>query len=305
MFSDPRLAETFLREHLPADVAELLGPEPPEPVPGSFVDEELRQHHSDLLFRVQLKAGGGAFAYVLMEHKSTPDQGARLQLLRYVVRVLTNWYDQNKRQLPLPLVLPLLVHQGPRGWTFSSEFMDLFGTVPEPLRPYLPTFRHALVDLAQLDGRSLSDEARLRAFLNALKYGRRADLNDHLDLVFAEARALRWGDQFVILTYFDKGPVAINHKKVREVLQQRVPERTERLMGWLTQPYYDKGKAEGRAEGRTEGEARVLTRLLENRFGAVPNSIRQRIFSANVGEIDSWVERAFHAPDLQSVFESN
>lgn len=301
MFSDPRLAETFLREHLPADVAELLGPEPPEPVPGSFVDEELRQHHSDLLFRVQLKAGGGAFAYVLMEHKSTPDQGARLQLLRYVVRVLTNWYDQNKRQLPLPLVLPLLVHQGPRGWTFSSEFMDLFGTVPEPLRPYLPTFRHALVDLAQLDGRSLSDEARLRAFLNALKYGRRADLNDHLDLVFAEARALRWGDQFVILTYFDKGPVAINHKKVREVLQQRVPERTERLMGWLTQPYYDKGKA----EGRTEGEARVLTRLLENRFGAVPNSIRQRIFSANVGEIDSWVERAFHAPDLQSVFESN
>lgn len=301
MFSDPRLAETFLREHLPADVAELLGPEPPEPIPGSFVDEELRQHHSDLLFRVQLKAGGGAFAYVLMEHKSTPDQGARLQLLRYVVRVLTNWYDQNKRQLPLPLVLPLLVHQGPRGWTFSSEFMDLFGTVPEPLRPYLPTFRHALVDLAQLDGRSLSDEARLRAFLNALKYGRRADLNDHLDLVFAEARALRWGDQFVILTYFDKGPVAINHKKVREVLQQRVPERTERLMGWLTQPYYDKGKA----EGRTEGEARVLTRLLENRFGAVPNSIRQRIFSANVGEIDSWVERAFHAPDLQSVFESN
>ena len=60
VLSDPRLAGTFLREHLPSDVADLLGPEFPEPVQGSFVDEDLRQHHSDLLFRVQLKAGRGS-----------------------------------------------------------------------------------------------------------------------------------------------------------------------------------------------------------------------------------------------------
>jgi predicted transposase YdaD len=45
---DPELAGTFLREHLPGELADLLGPEVPEAVPGSFVDEELRQHHSDL-----------------------------------------------------------------------------------------------------------------------------------------------------------------------------------------------------------------------------------------------------------------
>jgi hypothetical protein len=168
VLSDSELAGKFLREHLPPDVADLLGPDPPEPVPGSFVDEELRQHHSDLLFRIQLKAGHGALAYVLMEHKSSPDRGARLQLLRYVVRMLTEWYDQNEQQLPLPPVLPLLVHQGPRGWIFSCEFAELFGTVPEPLRPYLPAFRHALVDLAQIDDRDLSAETRLRAFLKAL-----------------------------------------------------------------------------------------------------------------------------------------
>jgi hypothetical protein len=33
VLGEPELAGTFLREHLPADVAELLGPEPPEPVP--------------------------------------------------------------------------------------------------------------------------------------------------------------------------------------------------------------------------------------------------------------------------------
>ena len=75
--SDPELAGTFLREHLPTEIAGMLGPERPEPVPGSFVDEELRQHHSDLLYRIRLKTGDPAFAYVLLEHKSSPDQGAR------------------------------------------------------------------------------------------------------------------------------------------------------------------------------------------------------------------------------------
>ena len=54
-----------------------IGPEPPEQVLGSFVDEELRQHHSDVLFRVRLKTGSDAFAYVLLEHKSSSDSGAR------------------------------------------------------------------------------------------------------------------------------------------------------------------------------------------------------------------------------------
>jgi hypothetical protein len=51
VLGDPTLAGTFLRDHLPDDVTELLGPEQPQLMPGSFVDEQLREHHSDLLFR--------------------------------------------------------------------------------------------------------------------------------------------------------------------------------------------------------------------------------------------------------------
>src|SRR5581483_7232812 len=156
VLSDPELACTFLREHLPPEVASLLGPEAPELVPSSFVDEDLRQHHSDLLFRLRLKINRDAFASILVEHKSSPDPGARLQLLRYVVRMLTDRYERNKQRLPLPPVLPLLVHQGPEGWKLSCEFADLFGPVPAPLRPYLPSFRHAVVDLAPMDDSALS-----------------------------------------------------------------------------------------------------------------------------------------------------
>ncbi len=71
VLSDPKLASTFLREHLPPEVAELLGSKLPVLIPGSFVDEELRQHHSDLLYQVQLKGRREALAYVLMEQELT------------------------------------------------------------------------------------------------------------------------------------------------------------------------------------------------------------------------------------------
>jgi hypothetical protein len=307
--SDPTLAGKFLREHLPPGVAGQLGPELPEPVPGSFVDEELRQHHSDLLFRVHLKAGRDAFAYVLMEHKSSPDKGARLQLLRYVVRVLSKCYEQSNRRLPLPPVLPLLAHQGPEGWGISCEFSDLFGDVPAALRPYLPSFHHALVDLGQLDDPHLSADVRLRAFLKALKYSRRDDLPDCIDIVLAEAPVLGTRDLLVILTYLDKGPVAVNSKLMHDTLMRLVPDRKEGIVGWFSQPFYDegmaKGQAEGKAEGKAEGAAAVLARLLEKRFGVVPSVVHERIVTADVASIMAWVERVLDAPDLQSVFDAN
>jgi predicted transposase/invertase (TIGR01784 family) len=313
ILSDPKLADTFLREHLPADIVGLLGPEPPEPVPGSFVDEELRQHHSDLLFRVRLKAGSEAFAYMLLEHKSAPDPGARLQLLRYVVRILTQWYEQNQPKLPLPPVLPLLANQGPGDWKYSCEFADLFGAVPAALNPYLPSYRHALVDLAQVGDFALSTEVRLRAFLKALKYSRRMDLPMRIDLLLADAPVLHENDIFAILNYLDKGSTLLNNEVARAALLRLVPNQTERIMGCITQPFYDQGKAEGKAEGRAEGkaegeaqgEAKVLTRVLERRFGTLPAAVRQRIFAADVVAIEAWVERAFDAPDLQSIFDSN
>src|SRR3954465_5631430 len=92
VLSDREAAGIFLREHLPREVADLLAPKLPELMPGSFVDEALGQHHTDLLFRIRLKTQQDALAYLLMEHKSSPDEATRLQLLRYIVRILTRWY---------------------------------------------------------------------------------------------------------------------------------------------------------------------------------------------------------------------
>ncbi|KAF0137140.1 MAG: hypothetical protein FD153_1769, partial [Rhodospirillaceae bacterium] len=70
------------------------------------MDGALGQHHTDLLFRFRLRSGGEVLVHVVAEHKSAPDSLARLQLLRYVVRVLIRWVGERRRQrlpfLPLP-----------------------------------------------------------------------------------------------------------------------------------------------------------------------------------------------------------
>ena len=312
VLGNQQAADTFLREHLPREVIELLTPEPPEPVRGSFVDEKLRQHHSDLLFSLQLNTGQDALVYVLVEHKSSVDPAARLQLLRYIVRVLTDWHEGHDKRLPLPAVLPLLVHQGPGKWQASCEFVDLFGVVPEMLRPNLPSFRHALVDLGCIADDRLSAEPRLRAHLKALKYARRPDLPEKVKIILAEAPVLEVLDVALILTYIERGPIVVRPEVIREALHSLVPDREGEIMGSLTQPYFAKGLAEGLAkgranglvEGRAEGEATALVRVLEKRFGALPTALRQQVLTADMGSIETWLDRALDVPDLNSVFKS-
>ena len=300
VLSDRKAAGIFLREHLPQAVVDLLAPDLPELMPGSFVDEALGQHHTDLLFRIQLKTEQDALAYLLMEHKSSPDEVTRLQLLRYIVRILTSWYKKHER-LPLPPVLPLVAHHGPEGWNVSCEFQDLFGAVPGPLRPYLISFSHALVDFAAIEDNALSTHLRLRAFLMALKYILRRDLAERLEVVLAEGARLPIMDVVQILAYIGKGPVPVTPEALRAALQRLMPDHAEEIMQGFGQKYFEEGVAVGKAEG----EARALVRMLERRIGAVPEALRARIFAADQASIEVWIDRAIEATEFESVFGRN
>ena len=133
--------------------------------------------------------------------------------------------------------------------------------------------------------------------MKALKYCRRPDLPARIRIVLAEAPVIEEEDLKVILTYLNKGPVPVDYELLDDALIGLEPERKERIMGRITQPYYEKGLA--------EGEAKLLTRFLEKRFGMIPAALRQRIFAADVSSIDAWAERILDAPSLESIFESN
>jgi Domain of unknown function (DUF4351) len=62
------------------------------------------------------------------------------------------------------------------------------------------------------------------------------------------------------------------------------------------------GHKEGRKEGLEEGERAALLRLLERRFGALPEALTARVADASTNEIESWLDRVLDASSLDDVF---
>lgn len=90
----PGAIRDFLQYYLPADVVALIEPDSAKLMKDSFIDDDLRQHFADMLYKVTLRDKRNAYVYILYEHKSYPDPYALLQVMRYMVRHLSSQEEQ-------------------------------------------------------------------------------------------------------------------------------------------------------------------------------------------------------------------
>jgi predicted transposase/invertase (TIGR01784 family) len=144
LFTQPEVAEDFVRHYLPKALVAVLKPGSLTITKDSFIDEALAEHYSDLLYRVQLRAGKEAYVYLLFEHKSAPTPRVALDLLRYLVRI---WDFLGKRgsKTPLPAILPLVIYHGKARWRIAPNFSRLI-EAPEVFKPYIPDFTYLLTE---------------------------------------------------------------------------------------------------------------------------------------------------------------
>lgn len=62
-----------------------------------------------------------------------------------------------------------------------------------------------------------------------------------------------------------------------------------------------RGRQKGEQKGRQQGEAAFLLRLLERRFGAVPDWARDRVLAADTATMEEWGLRVLDAATLEEV----
>ncbi|EHS1318779.1 Rpn family recombination-promoting nuclease/putative transposase, partial [Salmonella enterica subsp. enterica serovar Reading] len=74
--------------HLPAELRAVCDLSTLKLESGSFVEDDLRQYFSDVLYSLKTTAGDG-YIHVLVEHQSTPDKHMAFRLIRYAVAALT------------------------------------------------------------------------------------------------------------------------------------------------------------------------------------------------------------------------
>ena len=144
---------------------------PPEPLEGSFVDEELSATRCDKLFRVWFRNGRPGFVYVLLEDKSYSDPGTALQVAKYKTRIWEAYAQGRARRLrALPAILPLVLYHGRQPWTAPRSLAAMLGDEDERVRALESSFGYYLRDLGSIPVRELAGDAETRAGLMALRY---------------------------------------------------------------------------------------------------------------------------------------
>ena len=166
-FSDPEMLSGLLQEVLPAEIASQIEPESITVDSSSYLDEEQRSHFSDIAASLRL-AGYDGEVYVLIEHKSYPDRGALLQLLRYM---LQSWSRDLRRGAKyLKPIIPVLFYHG-RKTKLATRFSDLYAAdLPEMLKRYQPDYQAQVFDLSSTPDDMIHGPALLQAILTSLKY---------------------------------------------------------------------------------------------------------------------------------------
>ena len=93
-FGKVEVAKDFLNNYLPENIIKVIDVDTLEPQKDSFINEELHEGFSDLLFKANINNREG-YIYFLFEHKSYTSKDIAFQLLKYMVEI---WETKSKKE---------------------------------------------------------------------------------------------------------------------------------------------------------------------------------------------------------------
>lgn len=133
-FETPLHAAGMFRAALPRALGDAVAWDTIAALPGSFVDPELADRHTDLLFAATLSERP-VLLYLLLEHQSSNDRAMPLRMLVYLVRIWErHCKDPKHAGASLPTIIPVVVSHAPGGWTSPRHFHAMFDPVPSDCR---------------------------------------------------------------------------------------------------------------------------------------------------------------------------
>jgi predicted transposase/invertase (TIGR01784 family) len=318
----PEHARGVLRAVVPPAVAEAIDWQTLTSVPGNFVDLELGQQYTDLLFSARWRDGSELLAYLLFEHFSSPpkskDGPMAYRLLRYQVRIWEEWFSRNPEAKTLPVIIPVVMYHGQAPWSEPRLFGDVLA-VPPAVRPaverYLVQFAYLLNDLSEIS----DDELRARAMTAVAKL---------VAVCFKHARTSpdflallgRWMDVVrevwqapnglaalaQVLCYVLRVNEHVEREALKALLAREIGPETEEAIVTAGELLIEQGRQQGLERGREESRRRLqelLLQQLRQRFpGQADSQVEQRIAAASSEQVETWLRRVVLAASLGDLF---
>ena len=269
VFTDPTEAAALLRAHLPESLAGDLVWSSLTLQDASFIDEQMRDSESDLLYAIEHAAGDPpAWLYLLLEHQSKPDRWMPFRLLKYCCRIWDRDRRTRRRERELRPIVPMVFYQGRRRWRHATEFSALFAPSVRAW-PWVPRFEHLLFDQSQVKPRAVRGalRGRITQLMMMAAYRHRRE-------------ALRSAARLLATLPPEAGETTVRMFVLYLLAtQDRGTARSfgEELRGAISGPggelmtYAEELIREGREQGRQEGEQKGV---LKGRVGTIENLLQ-------------------------------
>lgn len=197
----------------------------------------------------------------------------------------------------LPLVLPLVVYNGDKRWWAPRELSELEQVEPGA-EIYIPRLRYRVIDKGDYDAKDLERRGSLTALLLWLEKHRNPQalkrvvprltttlLSRTEDLPLSQA-FMAWLNLMLDPEETKAIPELRNLEEFRDMLQDAIETWRRQLRG----------------QGERAGEAKVLLRLLEQKFGPLDSKTRARVRKAGSRRLLEWADRFVTADRLEDVF---
>lgn len=262
LLSHRATARDFLDIHLPAPLRALCNLNTLQLESGSFIDDELRASHSDILYSLQTQAGEG-YIYLLIEHQSSADRHMAFRLMRYAIAAMQRHLDKGHTQLPL--VIPLLFYHGSVSpWPYPMCWLAGFADPDVARQIYSKDFH--VVDITTTPDNEIMRHRRVAMLELLQKHIRQRDMMDlHEQLVSLLALGYTSRRQLkTLLHYLLQAGNAADPVAFLRHLAQSVPRRPhkETLMN-IAQFLEDRGHQQGLKQGLEQGLEQGLQQGIE------------------------------------------
>jgi predicted transposase/invertase (TIGR01784 family) len=175
--TQPDIARDFMQIHLPAELQAICDLSTLKLESGSFVEDDLRQYFSDVLYSLKTTAGDG-YVHVLIEHQSSPDKHMAFRLVRYAVAAMQRHLEAGHKKLPL--VIPVLFYTGKRSpYPYSTRWLDEFDDPALAGKLYSSAF--PLVDVTVIPDDDIAGHRSMAALTLLQKHIHQRDLAELVD----------------------------------------------------------------------------------------------------------------------------
>ncbi|EDK8479948.1 ISNCY family transposase [Salmonella enterica subsp. enterica] len=299
---EPDTARDFLAVHLPADIRSQVRLDTLKLEPGSFVDQKLRELHSDVLYSVETAEGHAGYIYCLVEHQSTADRMMAWRMMRYSMAVMDA--HLKKGNDTLPVVVPLLFYQGTvRPYPYSTDWMDCFDVPALAREVYSRPW--PLVDVSVMEDSDLQSHRRMALLELVQRDIRHRDaaslLRDVVQLIRLAGNTREQVEAVLCYIIYN----GMTNESITPFLYElagEIPEYKELIMGTIAQQLKEEGIQLGIQQGIQQGieqgieQARLVAqqKLLETAYALLDNGVSLDVVIKSTGLSRETLEQPRH-----------